>query len=98
MIEKLFQSKRVFESKKMVDDVFFWHTGTHIKMMSRKRDVCIERNVQGGCSVFRGLFVVWCIPSESEGFWGLKRQREEKRREERRGEERRGEERRGEER
>ena len=67
VIEKLFQSKRVFESKKMVDDVFFWHTGTHIKMMSRKRDVCIERNVQGGCSVFRGLFGVWFRPSESEG-------------------------------
>ncbi len=41
----------------MVDDDFFWHTVTHIKMMSRKRDVCIERNVQGGCSVFRGLLV-----------------------------------------
>ena len=41
----------------MADDVFFWNTETHIKMVSRKRDVCIERNVARRAVVFSWVWV-----------------------------------------
>jgi hypothetical protein len=49
----------------MVDDVFFWHTGAHIKMMSRKRDVALN----GMCKeavVFSGVCSGFGVDRQSQ--------------------------------